>query len=196
MSDSKALDLLASDVSQRGNHDELTTRLKAKTREIAASDSLKHTILSMVASQNYEMAKDSFSAYVEDRREFPFFQERANRYVSHGLDLIQAIELKRNFPGLSSLSFAKQQEIHEGVIKHFEELKHTLTSVHKLEREHKLQDLRSTTWFLNTLSYSLFAIISISFALALTQGLGYSFYIVLESLTNNISSQIVDLIGW
>lgn len=186
--------LEASKISEA--QDSLTKKLSAKTKEVGRSDSLKHSVLKMVATQDYEMARDILNVYVEGKHEFPLFQERARRYVSHGADLIQAIELKRNFPGLASLTFAKQQEIHEGVMKHFEELKQTLTSIQKSEREHKLQDLRSTTWFLKTLTHCLFAIASVGFFIALTNGLAYSFYIVLESITDQLSGYILNLFGW
>lgn len=173
----------------------LTLRLKAQMKEAGRADSLKRTILSYVASESYDVAKEALRGYVADKDDFPIFQDRVERYVNHCCDLIQAIQLKRNFPGASSLTYSKQQEIHEGVVKHFDELKTSLSSIQKVERELKLEDLRSTTWFLSTLSHCLFVLVSLAFAVAVSKGLGESFFFVVDHLTNQISSSVVNLLG-
>lgn len=176
-------------------NENLTLRLKAQMKEAGRVDSLKRSILSYVASENYDLAKEVLKSYVSDKGDFPIFQERVERYVSHCCDLIQAIQLKRNFPGASSLTYSKQQEIHEGVVKHFDELKSSLTSIQKVERELKLEDLRSTTWFLSTLSHCLFILVSLSFAIAVSSGLGESFFLVMDHLTDQISTAVVQILG-
>jgi len=172
---------------------DLTLQLKAKTNEAGRIDSLKRTILSYVASESYDSAKENLEGYINFKTEFPLFQERSQRYKEHCMDLIQAIQLKRNFPGITSLSFAKQQEIHESVIQHFEELKMALNSIQKIERELKLEDLRSTTWFLKTLNYSLLTVATVGFLVALKSGLGQSFYLVVDRLTDQITTFLIEL---
>ena len=174
---------------------ELTLQLQAKTKEAGRIDSLKRTILSYVAGENYEAAKDNLEGYIAYKSDFPLFQDRAERYKNHCLDLIQAIQLKRNFPGISSLSFSKQQEIHEAVLHHFEELKVTLGTIQKIERELKLEDLRSTTWFLNTFSQALFLVAIVAFTMALKGGLGHSFLLVVDHLTDQVSEFVGGLFG-
>jgi hypothetical protein len=178
-----------------GVKQDLTLKLKAQTKDAGQIDGLKRSILGFVASENYELSKDSLRAYVYGRSDFPIFKDRAERYVEHCCDLIQAIEVKRNFPGISSLTFSKQQEIHEGVMRHFEELKSALTTIQRLERELKLEDLRSTTWFLSTLSHCLFLLVSISFVIAVSAGLGQSFFMIVDHLTDKFSSGLLNLIG-
>ncbi len=173
----------------------LTLKLKAKTYEAGKIDSLKRSILGYVASESYDVAKDALRGYVHHKSDFPQFQDRVSRYVDHCCDLIQAIELKRNFPGVSSLTFSKQQEIYEGVLKHFEELKSSLTSIQRIERELKLEDLRSTAWFLRTLSHCLFLVTSVAFGVAISNGLGRSFLLVVDQVTSQISDALVRLLG-
>jgi hypothetical protein len=173
----------------------LTLQLKAKTKESGKIDSLKRTILSYVSSENYDLAKESLKSYVGAKKSFPLFQDRAERYLSHCLDLIQAIQLKRNFPGISSLTYTKQQEIHEGVLKHFEELKSSLGSIQRIERELKMEDLRSTTWFLRTLSHSLFFVTAVAFFLALSRGMGKSFVLVMGHLSDQLSNALIHFLG-
>lgn len=175
--------------------EDLTLQLKEKTKEAGRIDSLKRTILSYVASESYESATDSLRGYVYGNSDFPQFRDRAERYVEHCCDLIQAIEVKRNFPGMSSLNFSRQQEIHEGVLRHFEELKSSLTSIQKIERELKLADVRSTTWFLKTLSNSLMVLASIAFISAINNGLGRSFLLVVDQVADQVSRSIMSLLG-
>lgn len=175
--------------------EDLTLQLKEKMREAGRIDSLKRTILGYVASESYDLARDTLRSYVYDRTSFPQFKTRTERYVEHCCDLIQAIQLKRNFPGITSLTFSKQQEIYEGVLKHFEELKSSLTSIQRVERELKLEDLRSTTWFLKTLSHSLFLLVTVAFIAAVHNGLGRSFLLVVDHVTNEFSTAIINLLG-
>lgn len=175
--------------------EDLTLRLKERTREAGRIDSLKRTILGYVTSESYDLAKDTLRSYVYDKTSFPLFKDRVGRYVEHSCDLIQAIELKRNFPGVSSLTFSKQQEIHEGVLKHFEELKSSLTSIQRVERELKLEDLRSTAWFLRTLSHCLFLLTTVAFVAAVSNGLGRSFLLVVDQVTDQFSNAVIGLFG-
>lgn len=175
--------------------EDLTLRLKEKTKEAGRIDSLKRTILGYVTSESYDLAKDTLRSYVYGKESFPQFKDRVERYVEHSCDLIQAIELKRNFPGISSLTFSKQQEIYEGVLKHFEELKSSLTSIQRVERELKLDDLRSTAWFLRTLSHCLFLLTTVAFIAAINNGLGRSFLLVVDHVTDRFSTAIISLFG-
>jgi nucleoid DNA-binding protein len=99
----------------------------------ARTDSIRSTVLSAVVGENYDSARDELQNYVDMKSSFPGFQARAERYVQHCSELIHAIQTKRNFPGLASLSLAKQQEVHEKVLQHFDELKHNLKHIERVE---------------------------------------------------------------
>lgn len=150
----------------------LNKRLKESQRgEGSGRGSLRSQILSSVAAEGYESAIEELDNYVADRAAFPGFQERASRYVRHCHDLIQAIQTKRNFPGLAALSLSKQQEIHEKVLEHFEELKHNLKHIEKVERENRLVDLRSTVWVVKTFSAWLGIIFCVALLLDIRAGI-------------------------
>jgi len=145
-------------------HENLSKKLKDSQRQdLGRLDSLGAAILSMVVSELYERAREEVVAYVDLKSSFPLFQERVRRYVQHCLELIHAIETKRNFPGLGTLSMAKQQEIHEKVLQHFEELKSHLKQIERVEREAKLTDVRSTVWVVKTFAIGMFAVFATAF---------------------------------
>jgi hypothetical protein len=155
---------------------------------------LRGSVLGMVAGENYDRAKVDIQDYVRSRRDFPVFQSRVERHVQHCSDLIQAIQTKRNFPGLGALSLSKQQEIHEKVLEHFEELKQNLKHIEKVERDHKLTDVRSTVWFLKTLSYVVGALLTTTFIVDLKYGLFSSAITVIDTAADNLSSWFVNLL--
>lgn len=155
---------------------EMQEDLRRRLRELQKQDSprmdsVRANILAAVVGEAYERAKSELSAYVERKSEFPAFQERVERHVRHCAELIEAIETKRNFPGLASLSMAKQQELHERVLRHFEELKHNLKHIEKIERDHQLTDVRSTVWVLKALCYVVAGIVLTLFVRDLHSGL-------------------------
>lgn len=155
---------------------EMQADLSRKLQESSKKDSggrgdqISRSILSAVVSEDYDGARNQLSDYVTDKEAFPAFQERVQRYVQHCTELIQAIQTKRNFPGLASLSLSRQQEIHEKVMGHFEELKQNLKHVERIERDHKLVDVRSTVWVLQSASATAAAIFAAAFMLDLKAG--------------------------
>lgn len=133
-------------------------------------DSLRNSILSYVVNENYEIAIRALESYVEDRGAYPEFQERAERFVRHCQELIEAVKTKRNFPGYASLTLSKQQELHDRVLDHFKELKYALRHMEKIEREVKIIDLRSTVWVLRSFVVTVGVIYSAAFFIDLRAG--------------------------
>lgn len=154
-------------------------------------DSLRGGVLSSVVSENYERAKDDLQGYVDLKSNYPSFQERVDRHVKHCTELIEAIKTKRNFPGLASLSLSKQQELHEKVLEHFEELKQNLKHIEKVERDHKLTDVRSTVWVLRTLCFTVAAVMAVWFLTDMRSGLFSSALTVTSSALDEASSWLV-----
>ncbi len=171
--------------------EDLTRKLKESQKVDGGSgrDMLRRSVLSTVVAENYDEAKDKLSAYVNEKSEFPAFQARVERYVQHCLDLIQAIHTKRNFPGLATLSLSKQQEIHEKVLEHFEELKQYLKHIEKVERDHKLTDVRSTVWVLQAACLAVAAVVLAIFIADLNSGL-------LSSLVYMVNLQLDEASTW
>ena len=171
----------------------LQQELENKQKQVGKIDSLKHTILGYIVQGDYETAKAEMLRYKDMQREYPAFVSRTARYFEHCFDVIQAIKTKRNFPGLQSLPMAKQQEILEKVLDHFEELKSYLHRIEVIEKDAKLEDIRSTVWVIKAITYSLFLVILILFIQTAFTALVSSFDHVLDDTTNKIVNQIFDI---
>lgn len=174
---------------------DLNRKLRESTKtETSGMGALRRTILALVVGEEYDQAKDAMAAYVEDKSAYPAFQARVERYIQHCTELIQAITTKRNFPGLATLSLSKQQEIHEKVLEHFEELKQNLKHIEKIERDHKLTDVRSTVWVLKVGSVVAFAIFFTAFLIDLQSGFLSSAIYVLNLYVDMASTWVVNLV--
>ena len=125
--------------------------------------SLTKTVLNKVVTANYEMARKDLVSYIEHQGEKLNLTKRAKPYADHCEDIIFAIEAKRNFPGLSSLSKSKQQEISDRVLEHFEELKAYLGKIERVENEIKMNDVRSTVWVVQSLCFSVAIVLAVLF---------------------------------
>ena len=165
-------------------------------RDSGRMDSLRAGVLSLVVAESYERAAEELRAYVAARTEFPNYQERSSRYVEHCCDLIQAVQTKRNFPGLASLSMSKQQELHEKVLEHFEELKQNLVHIEKVEREHKLEDVRSTVWVVYALTLVTFAILVAGFLADIRSGVLSSTVHEAYAIMDEFSDKVVAKMPW
>ncbi len=178
---------------------EMQQDLKRKLQESQKNEStgmgaLRRTILALVVGEEYDHGKEAMNSYVEDKSAFPAFQARVERYIQHCTELIQAIQTKRNFPGLATLSLSKQQEIHEKVLEHFEELKQNLKLIEKIERDHRLTDVRSTVWVLKALSVASFAIFFTAFFVDLQSGLLSSAIYTMNQYVDLASTWFVNLV--
>ena len=173
----------------------ITQRLTS-SKDLGQGDSLRHVILTYVVQANYESARNELDRFVGEKSEYPLFQARAERMRRYCLDLINAIETKRNFHGLAGLPLAKQQELYENVIVHFDELKSHLKGIERQEKEARLDDVRSTAWVLKALTSSVFFVVGTMLVLDLQQGLGESAAVVFESFVGKVADAFFNFIGW
>ena len=169
-------------------------RLSTRIRDESGS-TLRSEILSNVVSGNYEYAQKRIQDYVIEKEDFPSFKPRIEKYVDHSFSLIKAIDMKRNFEGLSALSVSKQQELFEKVIEHFDELKQVLLRIETTGHEVKLNDIRSTVIFLRTLVYSTGAIVITALLLDLNNGFLSSYEQVMSHVSTDIINFVFDFFG-
>jgi len=148
-----------------------SARMQASVKDLGQVDSMRHTILAYVASENYQRSIDELKRYVADKDAYPQFEVRAQRYYSYAIDLINAVRVKRSFPGLQNLAMAKQQELFDRAMEHFEDLKVTLKKIEQIDREVRLEDVRSTVMVVKAIIYSVFAISVLGFLLEVSRGL-------------------------
>lgn len=197
MSDSAHLELVKSvTVAEVAHASEMQEDLKRKLSEATKAEAarvntIRSAVLGMVVSESYDRAKDDLHRFVEVRAAFPNFQDRVVRHVQHCGDLIEAIKTKRNFPGLATLSLSKQHELHEKVLEHFEELKQSLRYIERAERDHKLEDVRSTVWVLKAASLTVGMIVAAMAIADLRSGLFTSSFSMVETLLEEASTWVV-----
>lgn len=173
---------------------EFQLKLEQKAKPNAGTiDSLQGAILNYVVESNYDMAVSELNRYVEEKSQYPSFTSRVDTLVRHCSDIISAIRAKREFPGLGSLSTSKHQELFEKVIEHFEELKHYLKKIEVIEKEVKLDDIRSTVYVLKAFYHSLFVIVGLAFLQQFVQGgLANTFNVVMDDIIIRLLHRVFD----
>jgi hypothetical protein len=180
---------------EKARTQELDLRLQQtlESRFSGKIDSLKRTILAYVSEGDYDTAKSALDKYVEMQKEYPGFIQRGERYIQHCSDVIHSIKAKREMPGLHTLPMSKQQEVMETVLKHFEELKHYLHKLELIQKDVKIDDLRSTVWVIKAMAYSIFLVVCIFFIKSAAMGIWQSFEYLVEDFSSKAINWIFDL---
>lgn len=149
--------------------------------DIGKADTLRYNVSSYVISEKYDKAIRELEAFINRESDYPNFRGRVERFVRHGIDLIHAMRAKRNFPGMSSLTKSKQQELQEKVKDHFNELTETIKKIEEVQRDLRIQDIRSTIWIVRALVMSAGAILITSFVIdVIYGGIGENAYAVFD----------------
>lgn len=175
---------------------DLTKRLIKSSESKERIDSLHRLITTYVANNQYDTAKNEMNRYFKIKKAYPTMEQRSERYREHCINLINAIESKRTFPGLATLSLAKRQELFDKVINHFEELKVYLKQIDMVDKDILIEDMRSTVWVVKAVIHSVFFIMLLAFLIDVTTGLGQSFYIVLNAALEDLTSTVFRYFNW
>lgn len=189
MAESKSITVVEAEHANEMRSDLHRRMVESQKREYVRMDSVRASVLSYVVDENYEAAKSELETSVHAKTDYPVFQTRVEKYVKHCCDLIEAIHMKRNFPGLASLSLSKQQELHERVLGHFEELKQNLKHIEMVERDQKVSDVRSTVLVLQAISAVAVAILCTAIYTELHHGM-------LMGATQHALLLMDELSGW
>lgn len=163
---------------------DLTQKLAQKG--LGRADSLRRVVLTYVVAARYEDAKKQIQNYFDAKADYPRFQNRCRRHLDHCKDLVNAIESKRNFPGLAHMALAKRQELFDRVIQHFDELRTYLRQMEMIDKETKILDLRSTTWVLKTVMNSVFLIFTVAFLIDYFGQMEQNFLIVFDQMVTDL----------
>jgi hypothetical protein len=163
--------------------------------DLGRSDTFRYGILTRVLAEHYDGALAEIKKFMGQEHEFPNFKEKVLRLANHCVDLIYAIKAKRSFPGLSSLTRPKQQELREKYLLHFRELQGTLRRIEKVERDLKIADARSTIYVVKAVWLTLFAIIILAFSLEIIRGLAVTSFVVADDLYTQVVGFVFDLLG-
>lgn len=150
------------------------------TNDFGKPDKLRYQILVQVLEEKYEQSIEDLRAFFIKESVYPSFNRRIERYVNHSIDLIYAIKAKRNFPGISQLTRAKQQELRDRFKEHFNELVFMLKKIEKIERDLMLEDARSTIYVVRALWVAAFCLLLSWFIVEVYRGLAVTSFIVVE----------------
>ncbi len=167
---------------------ELTERLN---RHWVSGRDLRGLVLKYVVNGEYQSAIQELNEYIESRSEYVNFQLSISAAVKHAIDLIMAIQDKRNLPGLGALNLAKRQELSESVERHFGELKIFLTQIQKNERTSRIADVRTTVWVVKAFTCSVFAIFAVFLLREINMGTFHSLGVLFEHYADKIASLLV-----
>jgi len=186
---------LASEANRKDAAGAIAQRMHQIVAAIQPQDCLRTMIMSLVAHERYDKSVAELREHLDSRPDFPMFKERAERLVKHAEDLIQAVRAKRNFPGFASLNMSKQKDLFEKAVDHFEELKVTLAKIEVIERELKVDDLRSTIWVVQTFFFCIAVLISFYFFRDLSRGMIPALSVLLESWSGSLVDWIFQKFG-
>lgn len=163
--------------------------------DLGVPDTFRYNVLTFVVNEEYDRAINHLKEFLERDSDYQNFKERIDRYIQHAIDLVFAIRTKRNFPGMSLLSKSKQNELREKYRDHFKELKTVMRKVETCQEELRLSDIKSTTMVVRALWFSVLVVVVSAIVLEIAQGLGETFFIVLDDYLNKAFEYIFKLLN-
>ncbi|WP_413291425.1 hypothetical protein [Bdellovibrio sp. HCB337] len=159
--------------------------------DLGKPDTLRYKVLTMVLDERYDSAIQELKEFMDSPSEYPDFKSRVSRFVNHSVDLIYAIKAKRSFPGISSLTRAKQQELREKFKEHLQELQYSIKKIEKNQTDLRVTDARSTIYVVRATWYSIVAVSILGFFLEVTGGLALTSVIVVDDLFTRVSDWLL-----
>lgn len=165
------------------------------SRDLGRSDSLRHKVVTLVREEAYDAAVQVLQDHLKAPTPFPKYPDRIRRFVEHSVDLVRAIEIKRNFPGINRLTAARQQDLKLKVKQHVDELIYCLKKIEAVEISLRIEDVRSTVIVMHSIVLSAFALAVCAFVMELSQGLMMTGVVVVDDLFQDLANWVFALIG-
>lgn len=162
-------------------------------KDLGKADSLRYNVMIFIKETNYERAILELRNYFEKPSEYPNFRKRIERYIQHAVDLVRAIEMKRNFPGVDRLTIAKQQDLKLKIKQHIDELVICLRKIERVEKSLRHEDIRSTVLVIRAVVVSAFSIAILAFLLELFRGLFTDSVVVLDDIYQELFTWLSNL---
>jgi len=170
-------------------------RIKIDRAEMGRADTLRYNVLVFVVEENYDRAIYELKNFMSLESAYPNFKKRIERYVNHAIDLVNAIKAKRSFPGMHSLTMAKQQEIVDRFHEHFHELQSVMKHVERIEKELKHDDIRSTILVVRALVNAALVIAVCAFVIQGAKGIVLDLVSVADDTMVSVTDFIFHKIG-
>ncbi len=164
--------------------------------DFGRADSLRYNILMWVLDEKYDKSIQEMRNFLINPSEYPNFQSKVERFVTHGIDLIYAIKAKRNFPGIASLTRAKQQELREKFKEHFRELQMVMKKIEKIQVDMRIEDARSTIYVIRALWLAGFSLAVVAFFVEVVNGLAVTSQVVMNDMLEQGVEWLFALIGF
>lgn len=164
--------------------------------DFGRADSMRYNILVWVLDEKYDKSIQEMRNFLEKPSDYPNFKGKVERFVHHGIDLIYAIKAKRNFPGIASLTRAKQQELREKFKEHFKELQTVMKKIEKIQVDLRIEDARSTIYVIRAFWYAGAAIAILGFVLEIIHGLAVTSHVVVNDMLEQGVEWLFKLIGF
>lgn len=188
------------ETAEKSQKEEVISSMKSQMRAsitsasgaIGPNGSLRQSILTLVVEEKYDLAITRLQEYVTSKPEYPDFHERCQRYSEYCVELIHAIRTKRSFPGWNALNMSKQKELFERALHHFEDLKATLTKIEVVEKEVRMEDVRSTVWVVKSVVYAISVLLIFVFIREMTGGVLPAAHTLIESSTSTFVDLVFD----
>jgi hypothetical protein len=115
---------------------------------------LQYNILLCVTEKHYEEGVKILLEYQKKRANSKPYVRRTGPIFHHAEELIRAIETKKNFPNIGTMTQTKQEEVHQKVLENWEDLKICLRRLRAIEKEMATEDARSSIWVVKALLFS------------------------------------------
>jgi hypothetical protein len=156
------------------------------TKDLGKIGSVRYRVMRCLRDENYEGAVKELEQFLKEPSDFPDFHERVERYVSHSISLVRAIEMKRNFPGINRLTMAKRQDMKLRIKQHIDELVYYMKKVERTETKLRMEDLRSTVFIIRAIVTSTFLITLLALLIEIVQGLGKTTIIAVDDIFQSL----------
>ena len=181
--------------NKKGDDSGLFDMGKVDSTELGNPDSFRYKVLTLVLSERYDRAIEELKDFLDAPSEYPDFKGKITRFIHHGIDLIYAIKAKRGFPGINSLTRAKQQELREKFKEHFKELQYILKTIEKIQTDLRIADARSTIYVVRALCAASLGVVILAFWLDIVHGLAQTSVIVFDDAFGQLANWLVGLVG-
>lgn len=157
LAEEKDLQALEAQSEDSQDPEDLSAYIAKQYSNKNAVDNFRKSVLEMVAMGKYKAVIIEIRAFQEQKNKtMPFFRVRSFRHLDYVVTLIEAIQELKSIPNFKQLPSAQQKKVHEQVFIYFRELNHGLKRIENVIHDLKVQDVRSTIWFLKTLCYCMF----------------------------------------
>lgn len=173
------------------------TRLEIHKKKMAQGQmalNIKNDVIKCINEDQFELATQTLKLFSE--RNFPYrnYKLKIERYVSHSIDLILALNANKNFSGFNSLTRSKQQELKDKYKKNYNELHETLSKIEMSFYELKFKDNQSTGYFVKAFWVALMIVACSALAIEIFNSIGANAYVLFLNCIDYITEFLIPFV--